>query len=826
MDLIRKIFRILVCLILLSTLVVSLYMKEGYKHWSITTQFTQEIEYELSKNLGVKISILKIKDYWIKNNLILSIDNLNIDNNYEFSNIEIKINIIESIIKNKISISNVALISPKIYFKDSDFENIKSKKHQNNNKLLDVFSFDDIQANVLDLNLSYEKNGKIYKFNNLYMNSLFKDNKISIKISNAEKKEFYANLKINLNDMNIKAKINGKYKYLYHILKNTPLEIYSKHVDPTWDISGELGLNIDIQPKNEYFDIKIDFNKNKLKMNEVENLEFSNITGELIVNSENKNIVKAKFKTKFYGNTVSVDLNVNDKDEVIIESYGYTNVDKLNGWLKNGFLKELSGGSIFKTKITLSENNNNIEILSDLKGVDSSFPYPYSKERDEQVKFIFSLDLDNKNTFIHYNYHNLKVVYNDSKISSILVGLNQLTPKPVESGIVIEGEIDKLNIKELYDYLSEEYDNESSDMNLNIEKIKLKAKELNYQNYSFKKINLLFYKDYKNKEYIGELVSRQLDGRIMINEDGSYLADIDKLNFDIKTQINPIGDNEIIDLDFIKNGKLKIKNITLNQEKLFDVLIEIPKDEEDLKLYIKSNHKASYLDGLLVYNKKTNETKFKAIDEYALYGNNIYDLSERTNPKSPATSKKFSLKANLLWKGNPLALNPENLNGSLEFKMNELKINGLKKDILGMKIFNLLNFDNILNYLTFDFSEVSNKEINFENVYLNYDIENGIMKTKKFIFDGDSAQIKSNGTINLVNKTIENRITIELPVTNKLPIVSLIAGASPQTAGIFFVIDKVFGKIINKAFNVKMDIYGNWNDIKVKEVKRNKKGTR
>jgi uncharacterized protein YhdP len=831
MNVIKKIFRVLVCLVLLFSLVVSLYVKEGYKHWSITTHFTKDIEHQLSKEFGISISILKIKDYWIKNNLILSIDSLKIDKNYEFPNIEIKIDIVESIINNKITVSNIALISPKIKLKDSDLVKYKSQKSNNNSKFLDIVSIDNIKSNILGLELIYEKNKIDYKFDNVYIKSILNNNEIKIKISNAEKKDFYANLNIDLNNFNLKGKINGKYDYLYYILNNTPLDIYSEYVEPTWDISGDITLSLDIKPQDEIFDIKIDFNKNELKMNEIEKLEFSEVIGTLLVSSENKNIVEANFKTKFYGNTVNVNLKVNENGEAIIESYGYTNVDNLNIWLKNGFLKELTGGSIFKTKITLSENNNNIEIFSDLKGVKSSFPYPYSKIKDEEVNFIFSLDLDNKNTFIHYNDHNLKVVYKNNEISSILVGLNQLTPKPVESGIVIEGEIDKLNIKELYVYLSEEYDDESSNINLNIEKIKLKAKELKYQNYLFKKINLLFYKDYENNEYIGEIVSRQLDGRIMINNDGSYLADIDKLNFDIETQITPIEDNEIINLDFIKNGKLKIKNITLNNENLFDVLIEIPKDDintedDDLKLYIKSNHKSSYLDGLLTYNKKTNETNFKAIDEYVMYGNNIYDLSERTNPKSPATSENFSLSANLLWKGNPLALNPENLNGNLEFKMNKLKINGLKKDILGMKIFNLLNFDNILNYLTFDFSEVSNKEINFETVNLNYIIESGIMKSKKFIFKGDSAKIKSSGLINLVDKTIEKRITIELPVTNKLPVVSLIAGATPQTAGIFFVIDKMFGKIINKAFNVKMDIYGNWDDIKVKDVKKKKKGTK
>ena len=179
--------------------------------------------------------------------------------------------------------------------------------------------------------------------------------------------------------------------------------------------------------KPEDYKINIGINKGKMLFKSIDNLYLKNISGNLKINKND--ILYGKLTTKLYGNHINVELKLKENNDFIIESYGYTNIKEINDvWLKNDFLSNLNGGSIFKSKITIGKTTK-IELHSNLKGISSNNPAPFFKESNSSVNFIFGLNLNNNNTFIHYDNHNLKLNFKDDKIDQVLFGFNKLTPK-------------------------------------------------------------------------------------------------------------------------------------------------------------------------------------------------------------------------------------------------------------------------------------------------------------------------------------------------------------------------------------------------------------
>ena len=91
------------------------------------------------------------------------------------------------------------------------------------------------------------------------------------------------------------------------------------------------------------------------------------------------------------------------------------------------------------------------------------------------------------------------------------------------------------------------------------------------------------------------------------------------------------------------------------------------------------------------------------------------------------------------------------------------------------------------------------------------------MFTNNFKLKGDDLKIEIKGTINLLNETLDKRLYIEVPITDKVPLLSLLVGVSPQAAGIIFLVEKIIGDKINKIFEIKMNMFGDWKDIQIKK---------
>lgn len=123
------------------------------------------------------------------------------------------------------------------------------------------------------------------------------------------------------------------------------------------------------------------------------------------------------------------------------------------------------------------------------------------------------------------------------------------------------------------------------------------------------------------------------------------------------------------------------------------------------------------------------------------------------------------------------------------------------------RFLSLLNLANVPRYLTLDFHNLFSKGFPFSRIHGNYNIRNGIARTRGMIIDSSVAHIKLTGSINLINQTMNQQAEINPNYTGSLPVVAAILGGLGLGAAIFAV-TKIFGSPIAQATALHYTIRG------------------
>jgi uncharacterized protein YhdP len=617
--------------------------------------------------------------------------------------------------------------------------------------------------------------------------------------------------------------IRGERETLSALLSRTPLDRYQHYNDPKWDVTGWLAVSVYAAFIEKDFLVNVDFYDVYGALVPVKNLPVDSISGRLTVGSGQENLIEAALVGQIYGHPVAVEFS-GDGQSLHLSAKGKQDVQRLNGWLVSPFMDDLTGETDFQVDLVLGEEDT-LVVKSDLLGIESRIPYPFNKTHDEKAKFIYSMNFTRPNTFVHFNDHNIKLFHDAGRVVKVAVGLNQLTPKDFNSGIAIVGTLDRVDIRNVLDYLKTKQlalsDDGIVETNpLQLDQLRLHADAVSYGKVTVTNADFSLLLDTHQHDYQIEIMSDQIEGKVLVDlKDGDYIADIKRVDYTFTGVETAALSQQEGDFDYhlLKHGKVRIQDITINDEHLSDVMIET-ESTEDLVFKIYSQYESTHLSLRLRYDFDLNLTELTAYDDKgAFYGDNIYDLVKRTNPKSPVKSGEFKGDVNMTWSGLPHQFSSRHLSGSLDYMMHGIKVEGLKEDFMSMKIFNILNLESAFKLLAFDFDQLSKRKLSFDKMDIAYRIKHGVMETKRFTITGDDANIEVSGGLNLPERTINQRVDVVVPVTDKISGLALLAGATPQTAGIVFLVDKLLGKKLNKIFEAKFKLVGDWDDVKLEK---------
>jgi uncharacterized protein (TIGR02099 family) len=180
-----------------------------------------------------------------------------------------------------------------------------------------------------------------------------------------------------------------------------------------------------------------------------------------------------------------------------------------------------------------------------------------------------------------------------------------------------------------------------------------------------------------------------------------------------------------------------------------------------------------------------------------------------------ATSESFRLDVDGRWPGSPAWVSLKRFSGSMDASLRKGQFVEVQGSASALRIFGLLNFNSIGRRLRLDFSDLLGKGLSYDRVKGLLVASDGVFVTRKPIaLTGPSSNLELNGTLNMVDQSIDAKLLVTLPVTNNLPLAALIVGA-PAIGGALFLVDKLLGDRVARFASVQYDVKGSLDDPQI-----------
>jgi uncharacterized protein (TIGR02099 family) len=196
--------------------------------------------------------------------------------------------------------------------------------------------------------------------------------------------------------------------------------------------------------------------------------------------------------------------------------------------------------------------------------------------------------------------------------------------------------------------------------------------------------------------------------------------------------------------------------------------------------------------------------------------NNIGDLFNVFSLPQVLDSHSGRFDANLTWRGEPWAINKDNLNGQLKINLvdgNFYRTPGGAGTAL--KLVGLFNFANWLKRLQLDFSDVVGQNLVYNRLDGTLSFDQSVLSLDDALkIKMPSGRMSMAGDFDLGLETVDAQLVATLPVVTNLPWLAGLAGGLPAALGVYAT-SKLVEKQVDRLSSISYEITGPWDDVDV-----------
>ncbi len=210
--------------------------------------------------------------------------------------------------------------------------------------------------------------------------------------------------------------------------------------------------------------------------------------------------------------------------------------------------------------------------------------------------------------------------------------------------------------------------------------------------------------------------------------------------------------------------------------------------------------------GELVWEGDANNSHTRA--DISIQGGDVGTALEHLGQPIAMRSRSTDVGAALTWPGAPWQLELSRADGNIRADVRDGRFVTLEST--PARLVGLLNFDNILRRLRFDFSDVTGQGTAFDRVHGTADVATGQLQLRgPLTIEAPSTTLTLTGSVNLIQRELDQRLGVTLPISQSLPIAAIAVGA-PIVGGALFIADQLFGSALDQATTIHYRVRGPW----------------
>lgn len=656
---------------------------------------------------------------------------------------------------------------------------------------------------------------------------------------NSRASKIQVHLPARSDQLSVKTSVLGDAKDIFTLLKTTSLhDLVGDGLD-SWSLSGkhktEVAVLLPLSEKGVPI-VKVSSRFDKGRFESVsEKLVFNDVSGDLDFSTE-KGLSSNNVKASFMNAPVAVRIEPVEKTQQLPEVTrvylsGKISIDALKKQTELSLLNSAKGAAVINARLDLCSGVatcNKLVVDSSLKGVELQAPAPFGKTADAMMPLQIVGQLGSDSPVWRYKLGSqlrgvTKSIESASRTRLSFGG--ERPQEPVEAGIWVDGAIDQVDLAQLKAFMVQNnwWSSESlSDSQGGLKQLALHIGRLSAGDVQVGNVDLVVNAEGSNQTAIG-FVSPKVAGEILFPKEGStaYIVNLDHWYLD-KNQEPSKGDNalkqEIFDTSEWPLVQLSINKLYLDSKPVGQWRMEIEPDPAG-QLTVKNiagRFGKFSLTGDAGWRLKGGQPA--SYMNIALQGGDLGTLLNNFGYEGVIESQSTNITSDVSWSGYPWGFETRNLNGNFKMLLKKGRIieTGQHSNIL--RLFGILNLNTVVRRLQLNFTDLVKAGVAFDRVSAHYLLNSGIAYSQEpFSLDGPSANVNMQGSINIVDQTLDSEVDVVLPVTSNLPVAAVLLGA-PQIAGAVFLLDKLIGDKFERVSTIKYQLSGPWVEPDVKSI--------
>ena len=608
--------------------------------------------------------------------------------------------------------------------------------------------------------------------------------------------------------LNLQSTLDSPTREAIKFINNSPIKESVQHLfdEATGSGEGKLKVNIDI-PMNNLDAITFKGNYQFLESNltnpAVGIPKIEKIKG--LVTFDEKNVKTENLTGTMFGGNTNISLVADASKAIKVKLNGKFTDKGIEEKLGTSFSK-LNGSANWEGLLEYKKPLLNIQLSSDLKGIEMSYPAPFNKARDKEEKFYFTKKQNNTKTdqieFAYSNIVSSKITRieknNIMSIDKGYISINSDIKTNTQKGLYLKANLPYVNLDDFISVYSE--GDSGSGFKIDKADIALKHADLFDRRFNNMKIEIAPVSastkfKISSNETSGNLLWTEKDNKLTARLNGLKLPnEIKKLSSTESSSSQKVPNLDIkidsLEVDGKKVGKLELVSMTSKQ----NINIQKFKIINDKNIFQAEGDWIGW-----------NKNPISNIN----FSWKISNLGETLNFLGFPNFVKdgeADVSGQLRWPGNPFSFDKTKVEGSFNLDVRKGIVQKVEPGI--GRLFGLLTLQSLPRRLSLDFRDLFGSGFVLDTMNVAVRVNNGIMKTSNFRMDGPAAEVFMSGEINIIKETQDLNLKVTPHISDSLSIAALAGG--PLVGAVAFIAQKILKDPLNKVLTSEYRIIGTW----------------
>ena len=200
--------------------------------------------------------------------------------------------------------------------------------------------------------------------------------------------------------------------------------------------------------------------------------------------------------------------------------------------------------------------------------------------------------------------------------------------------------------------------------------------------------------------------------------------------------------------------------------------------------------------------------------DFKLQAKSIERFMNRIGYPNTVRRGNADLTGHLAWKGAPQEFDIASLNGQISLDARNGQFNKLEPGV--GRLLGILSLQSITRRITLDFRDVFSEGFAFDSLKGQMTLSNGVMATQNMEIRGPAAKVQMAGNIDLNQETQDLKVRVQ-PMLGE-SVATGVLFIHPAVGALAWGFNKLFGNPLDSAFAYDFAVTGGWADPKVEKV--------